>query len=147
MAIDVLSVGDLIVERLKTQLAALALNTIAPAGTLAGVNDIAQFCPGVFVLPDGATYQTSHYGQAVVIDQTWQTVVIVRNLSKGQSAEAIAGPILGGIIDALSGWSPATTPQTADPMEILSSPPPYYEPGYAEFPLLWSSRMTTVGAG
>ncbi|TAN49044.1 MAG: hypothetical protein EPN21_13240 [Methylococcaceae bacterium] len=130
----------LIIERLASQV--LGLKTVASGSILAGVQDIAKYCPAAFVLagpsePAGDTQK----GAVQVIKQMWQVTVAVANIRDPNDINTTAmqaGPLQLGVINALKGWLPPTLTHA---LRFDGCGLPYFEVGYGEFPSFFTVQM------
>lgn len=142
-----LQVEPLIVARLEERLAAL---TPAPgvltAPDLAGVAEEQQKAPAVYVVYGGHQIsQEQAEGSIVELQQTWHTVVVVRNVRTvrtGADVRADAGPIMGAVFRALTGWRPSNDMRKLRP---INSPRAGYSKGYGYFPLSWTVKLQMRG--
>ncbi|WP_322521153.1 hypothetical protein SR882_10285 [Guyparkeria halophila] len=79
-------------------------------------------------------------GGFAVIEQTWWTVIAVRNrrhVASGNAARAEAGPIAGAVIKSLLGWAPTG----AKAMAIAPAPQAGYDAGYFYLPIAWTTQL------
>lgn len=75
--------------------------------------------------------------------QQWWTVVAVRKAGGGVTGAAlreVAGPRMAKVINGLGGWTPDR--KQWRPLSRVAAGQPSYYIGYAEFPLLWETRIT-----
>lgn len=144
-----LAAEPLIVARLEAKLAALnPVPRVFTAPDLAGVAEEQQTAPAVHVVYGGHSIaQEQAEGAIVELQQTWHTVVVVRNLRgirSGEEARADAGEIMGAVFRALSGWRPGAEYRRLRP---TNAPRAGYSKGYGYFPLSWTLRMQMRGDG
>jgi hypothetical protein len=144
----VLSVEPLIVSRLEERLAVLAPSPkVLTAPDLAGVAEEQQVTPAVHVVYGGMRItQDQAEGAIVELEQTWFTIVTVRNVRDVRSGSANrvdAGPILDAVFTALTGWRPEQSTRRLRP---TNAPRPGYSKGYGYYPLAWTLRMQMRGA-
>ena len=138
---DYLALGGLILARLESRLPDLS-GRIKSLGDPAAIDAAGQVTPALFVLFGGETVESDRSGRAESVIQTWMVVVSVRShqdMRSGQSAYAIAGPIVTRVIHALSGWHPGS------PYGLLTRVTPSLGPGYENgwyyHPLAWECRF------
>lgn len=142
---NLLAAEPLIIARLKAKTTGLA--TIASASVLAGAQDIAPYCPAAFVLPGRGNPGSTAGAVRAVEEQEWQIVVVVRNVrdpNDVNTTATIAGPFLLQIVQALIGWRPSADHRA---MTYAGRGEPYYEPGYGEFPLFFTTGVPLQGIG
>lgn len=135
---DFLAAGPVLVDRLKAELPPTVF--VLSAKDLAGVKEAAQQAPAVHVIYTTFAPKQGAGGAWSGVEQTWLTVVVVRNVSSLAGAEAPmaeAGPLMAGVVGALSMWVP---PGHADfqGLHLKPSPPVgYTRAGFAYFPIAW----------
>lgn len=135
----------LIIQRIKDK-AIAGVKTVASASILAGAQDVAQYVPAIFVLPDAGDYipQVSD-GQVQTETQHWQIIVVVKNIRDPLDVNTTAreaGGYMTELLQALVGWKPA---QNLHAMAISARPAPFYQPGYGEFPIILNTRFVVSG--
>lgn len=143
-----LSIEPLIVTRLEERLTTLTPQPkVLTAPDLAGIAEEQQVTPAVHVVYGGMRIaQDQAEGAIVELEQTWFTIVTVRNVRDVRSGSANrvdAGPILGAVFTALTGWRPAQNTRRLHP---ANAPRPGYSKGYGYYPLAWTLRMQIRGA-
>ena len=143
---DVFAAEAAIVARLRAQVPDLA--HVLTVNELAGFNEIGDLLPAAVVMPMGATVtEPPHDGRVQIETQTWQVVLMVGHSQDetGQDTTILrAGALVYAMSVALIGWRPAAGYST---LAYSGRPDPYYEPGYAEFPIEFETVLTFVGAG
>lgn len=75
--------------------------------------------------------------------QQWWTVIAVRTAGGGNTGSklrAAAGPVMMSVINGLGGWTPE--PKQFRKLTRVTPGSPSFYIGYAEFPLLWETRLT-----
>jgi hypothetical protein len=143
-----LSAEPLIVARLEAKLAALNLPAlrVLTAPDLAEVAEEQQTVPAVHVVYGGhAISQDQGEGAVVELQQTWHTVVVVRNvrgIRSGEAAREEAGQILDAVFRALTGWRPGAEFRRLRP---ANAPRAGYSKGYGYYPLSWTLKMQMRG--
>lgn len=137
-----LGIEPLIVTYWQAAVPALADRVFA-IGEAENVEKFRQFTPGGLVYYDGYSIASkSDKGKANALDQLWVLVVQVRNVRDARSgapARVDAGELISDTIDAFVGWQP-----DAGYREFQLAPSNYkpsYLPGYAYFPLTFSTRL------
>lgn len=143
-----LSAEPLIVARLQERLAALIpAPHVLTAPDLAGVTEEQQIVPAVHVVYGGfRVTQEQGNGVIVEIEQTWHTVVAVRNVRdarRGSETRAEAGVIMEHVFTALAGWKPPLERVRA--LRPATAPPAGYTKGFGYYPLSWHLRMQLRG--
>jgi len=86
-------------------------------------------------------------GQAQIVFQRWLAVLAVRNArgqATGEGVAAEAGPVLGAMIVALSGWAPSPEHQ---PLVRVAAPRPGFSPALGFYPLAFETQISTRGTG
>lgn len=137
-----------IIERLKSEVTGVA--HVGSASSIAGYNDLSGKLPALLVMPNQSNIPKGPYdGMAQKEDQQWEVVVIVEHQKDqvtGDTDTTVqkAGEIAGQVLTALVGWSPAQGYQT---LAHINRPVPFYDIGYAEFPLLFSTSHLLIGSG
>lgn len=135
-----LAIEPLLVERIRQVVGVQGLKVITSA-EMAGVKENAQPVPAVHVVYDGVSVREEK-GLVEIIER-WITFVAVRNLRStrsGEDARQDAGPILDAVFAALLGWQPTGV----KPLLPASPPRPYFNAGYAYFPLAWDARLKKI---
>jgi len=134
-----LSLEPALVERLKARLPD-GVHVLTRAD-LAGVTEGSQPTPAVHVIYGG--YRVAENGPMTLIEESWMTVVAVRNVrnvASGAGARDEVSTLLNDILDALDGQRLANGFRALR----LASPSarPGYTGGYAYFPLFWTTSFT-----
>lgn len=143
-----LGAEPLIVARIKERLVTVEPRLhVFTAPDLAGVTEEQQFTPAVHVVYGGHRIsQEQNNGQTVEIEQTWHTVVVVRNVRaprSGRDTRAEAGVIMDALFRALAGWKPAL--QNVRAMRPANTVQAGYSRGFGYYPLSWTLRMHMRG--
>lgn len=146
MLADYLAAEAAIIGRLKEQVAGFA--GVLGAGDLGAVEEKSQQTPAAHVLYDGDVVAGGGDGRggnnaAQMVMQRWMVVVAVRNARDplgGTGARADAGPLITGVIRALSGWAPT---EFHRPLRRVQAPRPGYNKGFAYFPLVFEGQILT----
>jgi len=131
-------------EPLQAKLQTLASGLqVRPLADLGDVKSRMQLAPAVFVgfAGDRRAEDVPETIQQWV--QQWWTVIAVRAAGgghTGQKLRAAAGPALTEVINALGGWTPDR--KQWRPLSRVAAGQPSYYIGYAEFPLLWETRIS-----
>lgn len=131
---DYLELGGLLQSRLES--AVTSLKKVAPAVSLAMLEERSATSPAAYVIYDGDTPadQTSRYLDATA-KQRWLVVLAIRNqrdTDGGGGVRDEAGPLLAKIIDALRGWYPK---DGIRPPRRVTAPRPGYTTGFGYYPL------------
>lgn len=146
MLSDWLAAEELIVDRLKDQVA--ELRTVTTAAELAAVAEMRQKpTPSAIVVYDGDDVPTNPQSQAKQgarhkAVQRWLVVLAVKNVADqraGSSARRDAGPLIAKIMNALAGWQ-LPLPGVR-PLSRAGSPGPAFEKGYGYFPILFTAEV------
>lgn len=135
-----LAIEPQLAERIGQRVAVPALKVLT-AAALSGVTENAQPTPAVHVVYDG--FSVREEKGLVEIVERWITVVAVRNVRSprgGEDARQDAGPILDAVFAALLGYQPAGV----KPLLPANPPRPYFNAGFAYFPLAWSARLKKI---
>jgi hypothetical protein len=131
-----------IIERYQQKVSA----RIYSAEELAGIEEEKQTAPSVHVLYYGSEPSRSIAGGAVQeIIHTWMTVVCVKAASQRNQGEAKrrkASELLDMVIEASIGWRPGAG---HTPLQLAPSPAPAYSPGFAYFPLAFTTKTQHRG--
>lgn len=138
-----LALEPLLIARLEAQLADLAPKVHVLAATdLAGVTEATQVTPAVHVLYQGYRVTESRSdGSAVRIEQTWLTVVSVRNMKNlrtGTEARADAGLIARRTTQALMGYQPEPG---SKPLRLAEGPGAGFNAGFQYLPLAFVAEL------
>ena len=138
-----LGLETLIVEQLKMTLAARSLTAkVLSAADLAGMQDAFQFTPAVHVIYRGyrVTKTTANH-MVSMVEQTWLTVVAVRNdrdQKAGAAAREDSRDIVEAVYQALAGWLPEGAWQ---PFRLADGPASGFEGGVFYIPLAWKTEV------
>ncbi|HCF9240803.1 TPA: hypothetical protein NI607_005261 [Pseudomonas aeruginosa] len=142
---DYLFLEPLLIERIRSEVSGLAIVSGLP--DLATLDEQSQASPCVYVIYLGDEVGTGadHQGGGRAIQtvvQHWAAVLTVfyaDAVNDGEGARREAGPLLGRLLQALTGWSPAR-----DVGALARSPqasPASYSNGYFYFPLVFTARF------
>ncbi|MBX6761994.1 hypothetical protein ISE73_33745, partial [Pseudomonas aeruginosa] len=110
---DYLFLEPLLIERIRSEVPGLAIVSGVP--DLAALSEQDQPAPSVYVVYLGDEIGTGadHQGgrRAIqAIGQQWAVVLVVHyadSSNSGEGARREAGPLLGRLVKALTGWAPA----------------------------------------
>ncbi|HHM6772740.1 TPA: phage tail terminator protein [Pseudomonas aeruginosa] len=142
---DYLFLEQLLVDRIQAEVPGLA--GVEGLPDLATLGDQSQASPCVYVIylgdqiDTGASAQGGSRGVQFVV-QHWAAVLTVYYADAqgdGQGARRLAGPLLGRLLKALTGWVPAL-----DVAALARSPQAAqvgYANGYFYFPLVFTARF------
>lgn len=137
---------QLIVDRLRSRLSSNI--KVLSAADLVGVSENAQATPAVHVIYDGyRPTQVTGNGRKQETEQTWLTVIAVRNVRDTRAATATredAGPIMLDCLKALQGWKLSDEHSS---LELAGAPKAGYSAGFGYFPLAFTTRIVTEGEG
>lgn len=139
MTDDFLGLGPLLVDRLAADLPPQV--RAATMHDLASVASGQQAVPAVFVAYDGYRVVDASLEARLAIEQSWLTVVTVRNVrdaSVGDHARLEAGAIAARVIESLHR---ARFPGMK-PLRFASAPRPGFSAGYYYLPLAWTAPLT-----
>lgn len=140
-----LALGDLIKTRIGDQMPN-EFKSIAHAADLKGVKDSLQPAPALHVLFMGTnTGPALPRAAKVAWDQEWLTVVVTRSMKEAKSgagAMELSGPLCGGLLAALTGWTPCDGVQPLEPI-APGVPPLVTTAGTLYVPLRWRARITS----
>ncbi len=127
-----------LVERLKATLPAAV--QVLTAADLANVAEGSQPTPAVHVVYDG--YRVRDDGALLVIEETWATVIAVRNARagrEGRGARQDAAGLVAQVLPALHRFQVAGY----RPLRLVNPQArPGYSAGYAYVPLYWGTTFT-----
>lgn len=150
--IDYLFLEDLFIARIKEKV--LGLKTVDGLPDLQAVDLEVEAAPAVYVvyLGDAISGGPAGHGgdkKVQVVNQYWAAVLSVYAADpngRGSVARREAGPLLGKLIDALSGWVPApgVSPLSRAPKQA----PVQYSSSLLMFPIIFKTdfvypRITT----
>lgn len=135
-----LALESVLVERLKNELPENV--HVLTAAELSGVKENNQSVPAVHVIYGPSPVKAVNpNGRSALIEQTWYTVVAVRNVRnvrEGTDARIDASELADKVLAALMGWK--ATP--ADQPLMLATPPlPGYSAGFMYLPLAWKAEV------
>ena len=144
---EFLAAEPLLTARLIERLADLdPVPAVLSAADLAGVAEEQQVTPAVHLVYGGHRIaQDTAQGLVVELEQTWHTVVAVRNVRttrSGQAARADAGVIMDTVFGAFSGWKPGAGMRALRP---TNPPRAGYSKGFIYYPLSWMLRLQMRG--
>lgn len=132
-----------LLQRLKAELPAeMAGVHVLAAADLDGVAEEKQITPAVHLIYQGFRPLEHRADKKMVrIEQTWLTVVAVRNVRNtrsGAAARSDAGPLAGAVLLALLGWQP---PSAAKPLTLSHAPPARFSAGHMYLPQAFSTEL------
>ncbi|RUI34546.1 hypothetical protein [Pseudomonas aeruginosa] len=142
---DYLFLEPLLVERIQAEVPGLA--NVSGLPDLATLEELSQVSPCVYViyLGDEIGAGADHQGGSRAIQtvtQHWAAVLTVYYADAqgdGEGARREAGPLLGQLIKALTGWVPE---QGVGPLaRSPQASPVSYSNGYFYFPLVFTARF------
>lgn len=144
-AADYLYLEQLIIDRVRDQVQ--GLTDVLGIPDLASLDEERQIAPAVYVIYLGDEVGTGvqHQGGRGAIQtvtQNWAVVLTVYYADArgdGHGARREAGPLLGSLLQALSGWVPdgATAPMKRAPQQA----PVAYANGYFYYPLVFQASF------
>lgn len=142
----------LIIERLIAQVP--ELETVGSYTLLATAQDLTPYCPAAFVGPGpGEVLDDTPKGLDPVESQGYTVLICVAHIRDPEdlaTTATAAGALAAKVIIALSGWAPGEgrpgVPYKSG-LRYLGHDEPYYEPGWAEFPLNFRARAILRGIG
>lgn len=135
---DFLGLGALLVDRLAADLPPQV--RAATLHDLASVANGQQAVPAVFIAYDGYRVADASLDARIIVEQSWLTVVTVRNVrdaSVGEHARSEAGAIAARVIETLHR---ARFPGVK-PLRFASAPRPGFSAGYYYLPLAWTAPL------
>lgn len=151
-SIDYLFLEDLFIERIKEKVS--GLKTVEGLPDLQAVDLEVQSAPAVHVIYLGDAILGGPAGQGgakkvQMVQQFWAVVLSVYSTDpngRGKTARKAAGPLLGELINALTGWVPA--PGTAPLSRAPKQAPVQYNNSLLMFPIVFTTdfvypRITT----
>ncbi len=143
-----IDVEEAIITRLETKLATLdTVPKVYAAKDLESVKDKSQIAAAVFVAYNGITNVEQLNSAPHVVTITIEFVIwtVTKSVSRAGSQQGTrekADPILEGIIQALTGWRPASgLPQ----MQLAETVGPAYGDGFGYFPLTFTMKRQVRG--
>lgn len=152
MISDYLQAGSLIADRVRQQ--CTDIKRVSPLGNLYALLEdepdrmaqhISGQLPAVFVGFDGeAIGDTTGDGITHVAQQRWLVVLAVGNYRRADTAEGVtesAGPLLSGLVQALTGWRPEGFTE----LTRQAAPRPGYLAGVGFFPLTFATDLVVEG--
>ncbi|HIE0069181.1 TPA: phage tail terminator protein [Pseudomonas aeruginosa] len=142
---DYLFLEPLLIERIRSEVPGLAIVSGVP--DLAALSEQDQPAPSVYVvyLGDETGTGADHQGgqRAIqTVGQQWAVVLVVHyadSSNSGEGARREAGPLLGRLVKALTGWAPAI--DVAPLARSARQSPATYASGYLYFPLVFTARF------
>lgn len=142
---DYLFLEDLLTCRIKEQLSELQF--VGGLPDLSALDGQPQYSPAVYViyLGDGISTSPAARGSgrsAQKVTQYWATVLALNTADptdSGEQARRIAGPYLGKVISALTGWQPAQDVETL--ARASRQAPVHYANGYFYYPLVFTTAF------
>lgn len=139
-----LMVGGLIEARLRDKMPELA--DVRQIVSLAAIEELTPAVPAALIMWDGDDITgTSGPGAAQVVRQRWIVVLAVRSAVMSNTGGGViteAGPLLSGMIKALSGWAPSGLMR---PMVRVSGIKPGFFAGYGFYPLTYTTTLVARG--
>lgn len=142
---DYLFLEPLLVERVRAEVPGLAL--VGGVPDLASVADRQQLSPAVYLIYLGDDLATGHaaqggQGRVQTVTQLWAAVLALYCADpsgEGSGARREAGPLLGRLLKALTGWAPrvdvAPLTRRQGPAEVA------YADGYFYYPLVFQASF------
>lgn len=113
---------------------------IDSGSVLANAADVARYCPAAFIMPgENEPFDRDDSGSVQAESQGWAVVICVahyRDPTGLTTTAYTAGAYIAQVIQALIGWAPG---DGFMPFVLSGRSAPYYEPGYAEFPVLFET--------
>lgn len=146
-----LSAGDLIIAKLQTILTSVPERNIRPAPSIdwAIANKLDNSISVIFFddVPETGAAGEARRGKSQLSKQFWLLLIAKRNVADaaGSAARTDAGPIMAATLKALQGWPPSS-----EHGPLYRERSPYRatdRDGFVFIPLLFSTRITTTGAG
>lgn len=142
---DYLFLEPLLVERIRAEVPGLAAVSGLP--DLSTLDDQSQVSPSVYVIYLGDQVGTGAQAQGgaraiQTVAQHWAAVLTVYYADAqgdGEGARRLAGPLLGRLLKALTGWKPsADVDALARSSQVAQVS---YRNGYFYFPLVFTARF------
>jgi hypothetical protein len=118
------------------------LQTVNSVSTLyQSVEEMTRMLPGAFVRPVSSQAMHNPGNFNLLKDEhQYQVIVAVEHSSNSEDlTETTAGELCGRILDALDNWRPGVN---WEPLLYTGYAETQYMPGYAEFPINFSTRLT-----
>ncbi len=142
---DYLFLEDLLIARIREQVTGLV--TVEGVADLASVDQASIATPAVYVVYLGDVIaQGAHHqgGQRAIqtVTQNWAVVLCVGyadSLGDGYGARRIAGPILGELLKAVTGWTPDAGVQPL--ARTAQQAPVSYDDGVFYYPLVFQANF------
>lgn len=142
---DYLFLEDLLVTRIQEQVAGLAI--VEGIADLASVDQASIGTPAVFVvyLGDEIAQGAAHQGGSRAIQtvtQNWAVVLCVSygdSTGDGYGARRIAGPLLGELLKACTGWTPDAGVKPLSRAALQA--PVSYDDGVFYYPLVFQANF------
>jgi len=144
-AFDYLFLEPLLVERIQDQVQGLRLVGTAP--DLEAVDELQQEAPAAYVIylgdstPGGAEHQGGSR-RVQALTQYWAAVLTIHYgdaQGTGEGARREAGPLLGAMITALSGWTPKDCIRPL--ARAAQNVPTAYSNGFYYYPLVFEASF------
>lgn len=132
-----------LLARLKEQLAPLrpAVHVLS-AADLEGVAEAQQLTPAVHLIYQGYRVVQHRADKRLArIEQTWLTVVAVRNVravKTGTAARTDAGQLAGAVLLGMLGWK---APSAATGFELANAPPARFSGGHLYLPQAFTTEL------
>jgi hypothetical protein len=143
---NIFAAEPLIIARIAANVS--GLEEVGSVSKLAGYRPDQIPLRSVYVMPGPSEVQGDpDDGASQVVYPTWRVVVCVEHIEDtvtddSDTTTREAGEILYQVIRSLVGWRPAPG---LLPMAYRGLEEPHYEPGYAEFPALFSTGLVITG--
>lgn len=142
---DYLFLEPLLVERIRAEVPGLA--SVSGVPDLATLNEQSQLSPSVYVIYLGDQIGTGADAQGgtrniQMVVQNWAVVLTVYyadGVGDGEGARRLAGPLLGRLLKALTGWAPAL--DVGALARSHQGAQVSYSNGYFYFPLVFTARF------
>lgn len=130
--------GDGIVTKLKT---IPGLQEVATAADVDRVMEGVVATPAAFVIYDGD--EVAGDGRAAVVVQRWGVIIVAQGLDYTGARDGV-GSLLMDVLLALQGFTPAE--QHTQLSRVSGPPPRYYPGGFAQIPLMFTTRRPVVNS-
>lgn len=133
---DFMAMEPLLIEQLRLTLPQHV--HVLARKELAEITEATQPTPAVHVLYRGYRPRESQAAMYEELDLLWLTVVAVQNastLATGEGVRTDAGPLMGGVVQALGPWVPDLPGYKS--LHLDAAPPVGYRAGFGYFPIGW----------
>lgn len=136
-----------IIDRIKAQVPTLAASVFS-LSQLEAFESVPPV-PAVVVRPMGSRVESAPADGAFQTEvQVWELALLVghqqTDATVAQTTTQQGGALIFELLRALVGWRPAAGYM---PMAYAGRAEPYYEPGYAEYPLSFETGLVITGLG